>query len=93
MSYTPGPWEWDAPVWDCDAELDVPWLVDGNGEPVLSGEIKCSSQANARLIAASPELEKALQVWMALPHEMTFKQWVDARAETRAALEKAGVEL
>ena len=60
--WTPGPWEWDAKVWDYDKEEAAPWLVGIDGGPiVLCGEIDCSSEADAHLIAAAPELYDALE--------------------------------
>jgi hypothetical protein len=60
--HTPGPWEWDGPVWDYDPETEAPWLIPVNDDTraVLTGEIKCSNEANARLIAAAPDLLAAL---------------------------------
>ena len=60
-AHTPGPWEWDAKVWDYDPEQDAPWLVSADGTRVLSGQIQCASEANARLIAAAPDLLAVLQ--------------------------------
>lgn len=51
-AHSPGPWRWEA--WD---EGDV--LLDPDGDPVVTGEFTCSA-ANARLIAAAPELLAAL---------------------------------
>jgi hypothetical protein len=59
IKHTPGPWHWDDTVWDYDPEQQSPWLVDENDDWVLCGEIKCN-EANARLIAAAPELLESL---------------------------------
>lgn len=59
MKHTPGPWHWDDTVWNYDPEQQAPWLVDGNDDRILSGMIECN-EANARLIAAAPELLLAL---------------------------------
>lgn len=55
IKHTPGPWHWDDTVWGYDPEQQAPWLVDGNDDRILSGTIECN-EANARLIAAAPEL-------------------------------------
>jgi hypothetical protein len=59
--HTPGPWHWDSAVWDYDPEIDAPWLVDATDKRVLWGSIKCDSGANARLIAAAPDLLAAVE--------------------------------
>jgi len=60
--HTPGPWNWDGNVWQYDEKEEAPWLW-GNGEKqrVLSGDIHCNTKADARLIAAAPDLLKALE--------------------------------
>jgi len=59
--HTPGPWEWDGKVWGYDSENEAPWLVQApwtgkDSKNVLTGTIKCESEADARLIAAAPDL-------------------------------------
>lgn len=62
MSHTPGPWRWD--------ENGYCWLVGSDSTTILhvddSGN-KCPSRddPNARLIAAAPELLKALKALLA----------------------------
>ena len=63
--HTPGPWEWDGSVWQYDEQEESPWLVqapwhDIKSKTVLSGRIRCNTEADARLIAAAPELLEAL---------------------------------
>lgn len=98
-SHTPGPWEWDddaifssEPI---DFESHAPWLcAKGITTPVLRGEIMCSDPANARLIAAAPDLLEAL---ILLQHEMiesgnarsTDYGWKPAIEKTSAAIAKA----
>lgn len=62
MNHTPGPWKWDGNFCDYDPE-ETPWLVldlDGDTTEILYGEIHCDNPANARLIAAAPDLYEAL---------------------------------
>jgi len=64
--HTPGPWEWDGRVWQYDEQEEAPWLVqapwhDIKSKAVLSGSIRCNTEANARLIAAAPDLLDALR--------------------------------
>ena len=58
--HTPGPWEWDGTVWQYDDQQGAPWLVqspyqDIKSKAVLSGVIRCNTEADARLIAAAPD--------------------------------------
>jgi hypothetical protein len=59
--FTPGPWEWDGNVWDYEYYNEAPWLEGKDGRVVLSGQIRCSTEANAHLIAAAPELYDAVK--------------------------------
>lgn len=72
--HTPGPWEWDGNVWQYDEQNEAPWLIqapyqDVRSKTVLSGRIRCNTEADARLIAAAPELLEVL-------HECIDAQWV-----------------
>ena len=61
-AHTPGPWNWDGNVCDYDATQEAPWLVHAdNYPPILGGQIKCVNEADARLIAAAPDLLAACQ--------------------------------
>jgi len=61
--HTPGPWHWDGNPCNYDKEQEAPWLVDANYSfpPILGGTITCQSDADARLIAAAPDLLEALK--------------------------------
>ena len=58
--FTPGPWSWDDEVptdyISADWQNIAPWLVDGNGNGVITGQISCQNPANTQLIAAAPDL-------------------------------------
>ena len=73
--HTPGPWKWDGDVWNYDKKEEAPWLIDTMGSPVpiLGGTIRCAKEADARLIAAAPELLDALRAMIA---------WVNAESGT-----------
>ena len=93
MSHTPGPWKWDGNVCDYDPEQEAPWLVldpdSSTTDPILRGEIHCGNPANARLIAAAPDLLKALQAMlthMGMDEDEWNKPTFD---QARAAIAKA----
>jgi hypothetical protein len=93
--HTPGPWQWDGNVCEYDPENEAPWLVSDayavGGETslsgvVLKGTINCQTEANARLIAAAPELLAALELFIA-----DVQPWTDSERKSiaRAAIAKA----
>ena len=82
--HSPAPWSWDAPVWSYDPEQEAPWLIDADEKIVLCGEINCGNEANARLIAAAPELLAALQGVLRVADRAT-----DEFDAARAAIVKA----
>lgn len=91
--HTPGPWEWDGSVWNYDSENEAPWLVQGGSDHrvfVLLGSIKANKEADARLIAAAPELLEALQI-MVKQFTKTPSTLADteARGKAHAAIAKA----
>jgi len=86
--HTEGPWEWDANVWDYDPEQEAPWLVSAGNDKVLFGQIGCTSEANARLIAAAPDLLEALQD-LFHSFEMADAIECDIGRKARAAIAKA----
>lgn len=59
--HTPGPWEWEKPYQYSDGSTS--WALSSNGRLVLrhAASTWTVSDANARLIAAAPELLKALR--------------------------------
>ena len=64
MKHTPGPWQ--AVKWDDNADDVVGWsVVDSEGamlpESEMTGDIE-EAEANARLIAAAPDLLEALKI-------------------------------
>ena len=62
-AHTPGPWNWDGNVCDYDATQEAPWLVHADKyPPILGGQIRCVNEADARLIAAAPDLLAALKL-------------------------------
>lgn len=82
MSHTPGPWKVDRPY------------IRGTGRAIVSIESWCDEvedAANARLIAAAPELYEALEAaYMVLkPQKSRFEEYVNAVTLARAALAKA----
>jgi hypothetical protein len=87
--HTEGPWEWDANVWDYDPEQEAPWLVSAGNDKVLFGQIGCTSEANARLIAAAPDLLDALAVLIELVSFQICDDGHPAIINARAAIAKA----
>lgn len=82
MNYTPGPWKVDRPY------------IRGAGRAIASLESwhnEVEDAANARLIAAAPELYEAVQtVDMALAGQKTsLEEWANISKTVRAALAKA----
>lgn len=81
--HTPGPWRWDGNVCDYDPENEAPWLVtEMHSAVVLGGSINCGNEANARLIAAAPDLLDALQAFATeiVPNNTDDPLWMSARA-------------
>ena len=101
MSYTPGPWNVDWYIQYSDGGSEV-WRVPRSIGPISADHnhwsgphLDCGEneegEANARLIAAAPELVEALKEL----YDASFGAYVSAGEidRARAALEKAGVEL
>jgi hypothetical protein len=90
--HTPGPWEWDGKVWDYDHFEEAPYLVQApwtahDSKTILEGAIRCESEADARLIAAAPELLRALKQMIAW--EDGERTEIDAMVNARAIVAKA----
>ncbi|MDP9652054.1 hypothetical protein [Paraburkholderia caledonica] len=63
IKHTSGPWQWDDEVWtDYDPAERAPWLIGADGRLILTGQIRCQTEADARLISAAPELLEALRL-------------------------------
>lgn len=105
-SHTPGPWKAQRPSGPQHA-IDRKWeivspLKDG-GEMIVVGEhtgVECLTEANARLIAAAPELLEALRECITedgatcLTHAETRPDWLQGRIHAvsniaRSAIAKA----
>lgn len=69
FKHTPGPWE----------VLEASWDEDGNVRYSLAG-IKQASVADARLIAAAPELLEALQEVFSDADKAKSLQWINKAA-------------
>lgn len=93
--HTPGPWEWNTARTRMNDDRGRPVLMDGEGiwdlcAPVMHGDAR--ADANARLIAAAPELLAALEGFLdfegcTYPNEDNV---AEAYAAARAAIAKAG---
>ena len=88
MTHTPGPWAMRKPV-ECK-DPRVEFWVDANDTQIPIADIKSngSPEANARLIAAAPDLLAALEVAYAAL-EGTTEEQDDAQDLALAALIKA----
>ncbi|ELC6296689.1 hypothetical protein RJO53_002834 [Enterobacter hormaechei] len=80
MKHTPGPWYWD---FEGLGSKDV--LVFGKGYP-----FEMTSEANKRLIAASPDLLEALQEMLNKAYKQNWNdQYPDEVSKAQAAISKA----
>jgi len=96
-THTPGPWKAQKPRGHQHA-IDRKWEIvapipNSGGEMVVVGEhtgIECLNEANARLIAAAPDLLAALSVLMSLHDNPLSKEvFAVAISKARAAIAKA----
>jgi hypothetical protein len=83
--HTPGPWDGQINVCHISgSDFQIGWLNTDNPDR------KAEGQANARLIAAAPELLKALDLLLAIAEMTTFSDQYPAQCElARAAIAKA----
>jgi len=81
--HTPGPWHYDPHY--LTVQVDSTWMDDDNDKPVKCIIARVNEDANARLIAAAPELLEALQD-MVSDHECLSKPTIDF---ARRAIAKA----
>mgnify|MGYP001558852063 FL=1 len=100
--HTPGPWKYQKPRGHqhaIDRKYEVVAPINGGGESVIVGEhtgVDCLNEANARLIAAAPDLlaalqaiEDSLQTSDGAFDWINSKETVAAFADARAAIAKA----
>ena len=61
--HSPGPWtEWQSGIFDVDGNIIATVSQDGQWNWIEGSNVECApGEANARLIAAAPELLDALQ--------------------------------
>ena len=95
--HTPGPWEYSADWSEYDS-IHTEFSLDAGDTNIISGCGCCgsptiSSEADARLIAAAPELLEALEAFIFID----YRSW-DADAQTKweacyAAITKAKGEV
>lgn len=91
--HTPGPWAYSADFSDYDS-IHTDFRLDAGDMEIIGGCGCCgsptiSSEADARLIAAAPELLEALEAFISID----YRSW-DANAQTKweaccAAIAKA----
>jgi len=84
MSHTPGPWKVRARF---DNEVLIPGYAPLDLGGVQAEENYETAQADARLIAAAPDLLAALETWAANRRDVAGDEWLVAIAE--AAIAKA----
>ena len=95
---TPGPWKLRPPV-ECDNPHIEFWVDAGEGVPIADIKVNANTEANARLIAAAPELLEALEVITTLVEDIIIHGEVGPYSgdkpritKARAALAKARKE-
>ena len=94
QTHTPGPWRLReiASGWELSAESGG-WLFELYDRPDRDGETDeffiAAQEANARLIAAAPELLAALQATLAALHGDTPESTRQAITDAEAAIAKA----
>lgn len=89
MKHTPGEWQWDVNPCDYDPFEEAPWLLSKTHGQILTGDIKCYNPADAKLIAAAPDLLRALDIALTLLKKSGFNSNDDEVTEGEAAIKKA----
>lgn len=96
QQWTPGPWEWDDRYPSSNTGEKTWSLIGADGYGILSCDgVENSPQglnddANAKLIAAAPELVEALSELLEYGLKMSGRHHAPAFEKARAALTKAG---
>lgn len=89
-AHTPGPWTIDWNVSRLDIfSADAATLVATLRRSALSPGIDDTAKANARLIAAAPDMLEALQKLCAIQEYGDVASWASEWDEARAAIAKA----
>ncbi len=86
MEHTPGPWNWHAPLPSQGIKHFMVHEKVGDIAEVYNWDHTKASEANARLIAAAPDLLAALQEYMAC---VPFDETTALGRQAQAAVDKA----
>lgn len=90
--HTPGPWRIAGKMIDSDSHAVVARVFNEVRDPILSNVPLATMAANARLIAAAPELLEALEIYLMAGHKEARREAsVIAKAAIAKATGKEGV--
>jgi len=86
--HTPGPWAMRRPV-ECEDPRVEYWIdaKDGHKGPIADIKTSGAPEANARLIAAAPQLLTFAKYVLEMDHESDAPLFVKARAAIKTATE------